>query len=77
MSVRPESIKNLGKMSLPSLGLSARSIPLLHSHVQAEGLTNPVSKYDDPTLIVTLGDRSVDTDTFARVHSNAQTVHPL
>ena len=24
-----------------------------------------------------LGDRSVDTDTFARVHSNARTVHPL
>ena len=24
-----------------------------------------------------LGDRSVDTDTFSRVHSNARTVHPL
>ena len=24
-----------------------------------------------------LGDKSVDTDTFARVHSDARTVHPL
>ena len=28
-------------------------------------------------LIEALGDRGVDTDTFARVHSNARTVYPL
>ena len=36
-------------------------------------ITNMVSKPMFPSL----GDRSVDTDTFARVHSNARTVHPL
>ena len=30
-----------------------------------------------PAGIYPVGNRSADTDTFARVHSNARTVHPL
>ena len=35
------------------------------------------ARVNDGLLTNSINIRSVDTDTFARVHSNARTVHPL